>query len=72
MKTAQAGVKKALRFWLELPVEQQQALLTKCQQGSVIQYDTRTKTWSVVGVFFGMDLCIDSPCLYLFSDDIQN
>jgi hypothetical protein len=71
MKTAQAGVKRALRFWLELPAEQQQELLTKCQQGSVIQYDTKSQAWSVVSVFFGMDLCIDSPRLYLFPDDIQ-
>lgn len=71
MKTVQAGVKKALTSSAELSAEQQQELLEKCNEASVIQFDTRTKAWSVVGVFFGMDLCIDSPCLYLFSDDIQ-
>lgn len=70
MKTTQASIKKALRFWIELPAEQQQELLAKCRRGSVIQHDTRTKIWSVVNVFFGMDLCIDSPRLYLFPEDI--
>lgn len=71
MKTVQSRVKKALRFWSELPEEKQQELLAKCRQGWVIQCDSRTKTWSVVSIFFGMDLAMESPFLYLFPEDIE-
>lgn len=71
MKTVQSRVKKALLFWSELPEDQQQELLAKCKQGWVIQCDRRTKAWLVVNIFFGMDLSMDTPYLYLFPEDIQ-
>jgi len=72
MKTWAAGENKARTLFHALPPEQQQALLDQCKQGKVMQFDSLGKEQEkVVGVFFGMDCCIGSRYIYLFSDDIQ-
>jgi len=61
--------RKALKRWQALSPEQQQALLKHCTQGNVIELPSKGEA-KVVGIFFGMDLCIDSPNEYIFPDEV--
>ncbi len=61
--------RKTLKRWATLSTEKQQELLKRCTHGNVIELPSEGDA-KVVSVFFGMDVCINSPYEYIFPDEV--